>query len=310
MLLIPKTGVLKTRYSKDTSIICQKGKGRKRAFEIIASLAMLGPSTTSEMEEFVLKSNYYRNKPERKNTLRDEYNRIIKDRFELKSGKKKLGKRFPGLIENHYVVKTKSKLIVKKKTDTYFLTLKGCFFVLGFDLSDVQLVGFIRNASRNHLFFNFLKLVHEKISLEFVKDVFLFPIKDLIERKRIDLDDEMYLNFGIVADIIGITLYERRKFLFVSVKNFWNDSRFKQIEELRKMIIYDQNPREYWYESVVEFFYNNDDSLEFYDDFSENRFEMSLFNKVMYQLLRGYHEAVPEDIPMKSGFVLPRSKRI
>ena len=310
MLLIPETGVLKTDYSKDTSIICGKGKGRKRAFEIMASLTLLGPSTTSEVGEFVLKSNYYQNKPERKNTLRDEYSRIIKNRFEGKTGKKKTGKIFPGLVENHYVIQTGTKIVVKTKTPMYFLTLKGCFFVLGFDLNDEQLLLFIKNAARNHLFFNFLKLVHEKISLEFVKDVFLFPIKDLIERKRIVLDDEMYLNFGIVADTIGITLYEKRKFLFVEVKNFWNDPRFKQIEELRKMIIYDQNPREYWYESVVEFFYNNDDSLDFYDEFSENRFEMSLFNKVMYQLLHGYHEAVPEDIPMKSGFVLPRSKRI
>lgn len=84
----------------------------------------------------------------------------------------------------------------------------------------------------------------------------------------------------------------------------------QDLEQLRKMIIYDQNPRENWYESVVEFFYNDDDSFEFYDNFSESEFEISLFNKVMYQLLHGYHEAVPEDIPTKSGFVLPRSKRI
>lgn len=310
MLLISDTGVMKTNFLKDTSILCQKGKGKRHAFEIIASFAILGPSTTSEIERFVLDSNYYQNNPVRKNTLRNKYNGIIRDRYEKKSGKKKLGKKYPGLIKNNYIIQTGSKIVVRKKTPLYFLTLQSCFFVLGFDLDDKQLTCFIKNASRNHLFFNFLKLVIEKISLKFVKNIFIYPIKDLIQRKRINLNDDMYLNFWIIADTIGITLYEKRKSLFICVKNFWNDPKFKQIEELRKMIIYDQNPREYWYESVVEFFYNNDDSLDFYDDFSENEFEMSLFNKVMYQLLHGYHEAVPEDIPIRSGFVLPRSRRI
>ena len=95
MLLIPDSGVLQTNYSKDTSIICGKGKGRKRAFEIMAALALLGPSTTSEVEEFVLNSDYYRKikNKKRKNTLRDEYNRIIQNRFEGKTGKKNISRR-------------------------------------------------------------------------------------------------------------------------------------------------------------------------------------------------------------------------
>ncbi len=192
----------------------------------------------------------------------------------------------------------------------YFLTLKECFFVLGFDFDDEQIIRFIKNVARNHLFFNFLKLTLEKTSLEFVKDIFLSPIKDLVKRKRIDLDDEMYLNFGIIADVIGITLYEKRKQLFLLKEGFLDNLDFKQIGELRKLIIYDQTPKKYWYESMVEFDYDDEKSLEFYDDFSEGQFEMSLFNKVMYQLLHGYHEAVPEDVPKKSGFKLSRSKRI
>ena len=66
MPLIPDNGVLQTNYSKETSTICAKGKGQKRAFELVASLAILGPSTTSEVADFVLNSNYYRNNPERK----------------------------------------------------------------------------------------------------------------------------------------------------------------------------------------------------------------------------------------------------
>ena len=266
--------------------------------------------TDAEIEKFVYNSNYYQNNSLRKNTLRNKYNGIIRDRYEKKSGKKKLNKKYPGLIKNNYVIQTGSKIVVRKKTPTYFLTLKGCFFALGFELNKKQLSLLINNASTNHLFFYFLKLISEKTSFEIVKEIFILPIKDLIRRKRVDLSDEMYLNFGIIADAIGITLYEKRKNLFISKKSFWDDPEFNQIEELRKLIIYEQNPREDWYDSIVEFYYDNDDSLEFYEDFSEGQFEMSLFQKVMYQLLHGYHEAVPEDVPHKSGFKLPRSKRI
>lgn len=310
MSLISNTGMIQTGYSKSTSIICDKGKGKKRAFELISSLALLGPSTTSEVEEFVLKSNYYQKNPERKNTLRDEYNRIIQNRFYKKSGGKKTGGVFPGLIKNGYVLQTGEKIIVKSKTRLYFLTLKGCFFVLGFKMTNKQLISFINNASRNHLFFYFLKLVCEKISLDFVKEIFVLPIQDLIQRKRIDLVDQMYLNFGIIADEVGIKLYEKRKKSFLQLRNFLDDSSFEQIEELRKLIIYDRNPRENWYESIIEYYYSDDNDLDFYLDYSEGTFEMSLLNKVMYQLLHGYHEAVPEEIPDKTQVKIPRARRL
>ncbi len=118
----------------------------------------------------------------------------------------------------------------------------------------------------------------------------------------------MYLNFGIIADTIGVRLYEKRKSLILS--RSFNSSVFSEIEEMRKVIIYDKKPRNDWYESIVEFFYQDDESLDFYMDYSEGRFEMPLLNKVMYQLLHGYHEAIPEDIPTKSGFKLPRPKRM
>ncbi len=75
-----------------------QGRGRQRAFEIIASLTVLGPSTTSEIEEFVVNSNYYRKikNKKRKNILRDGYNRIIQNRFEKKQVEIKLVKNIQG----------------------------------------------------------------------------------------------------------------------------------------------------------------------------------------------------------------------
>ena len=117
----------------------------------------------------------------------------------------------------------------------------------------------------------------------------------------------MYLNFGVIADAIGITLFEKRKSI-IERQNFVKE--FKQIKDLRKIIVYDLNPREKWYESIVEFYYQDDDSLDFYLDFSEDEFEMALYNKMMYQLLHGYHEAISKDIPKKLEIKIPRPKRI
>lgn len=312
MLLIPENGILFNRYYKETAEIYERGSGKKRAFELMMSLALCGPSTTSEVVEFVLKSTYYQNLPKgeiKKNTLRDDYNRIIQNRFEKKSGKRKIGKKFPGLLEKRYVIQTGHKIVGKKKTGLYFLTLKGCFFVLGFDLNDEQLACFIKNSARNHLFFYFLKELLQHTSVKFVREYFVEPIQDLIERKRIDLSDEMYLNFGLIADVLGITLYEKRKAFFVWSKGLWDHPTFNEIEELRKLVIYVRNPRKDWYRSIVEFYYKDDDELDFYLDYSEDQFEMSLFNKVMYQFLHGYHEAVPEDTPIKSGLKIPYPKR-
>ncbi|MCA2004139.1 MAG: hypothetical protein LDL06_05195, partial [Candidatus Nitrosotenuis sp.] len=177
MSIIRDMGTLRSNYSKNTSIICAKGKGQKRAFELIASLAVQGPSTTSEVAAFVLNTNYYRYHSERQNTLRDEYNRIIQDRFEKKTGRRKIGKTFPGLIKNNYVLKTGEKIVVERsKTRLYFLTLKGCFFALGFQFNDDELKDFLRNASRNHLFFAYLDRIANDTSVDCVKKLFIAPI--------------------------------------------------------------------------------------------------------------------------------------
>ncbi len=184
MLLIPDTDIISTYFSKDTPNLYEKERGKRHAFEIVLSLAILGPSITSEMEKFVSNSNYYQNNPLQKNTLRNKYNVIINGRYEKKSGGKKIGKRYPGLIENNYVIQTGDKIVVTTKTSMYFLSIKGCLFALGFELNNQQLSSLIDNAARNHLFFCFLKQLLEKTSLNFVKDLSLIPIKDLIKRKE------------------------------------------------------------------------------------------------------------------------------
>lgn len=215
------------------------------------------------------------------------------------------GKSYPGLIEKGYVVEVKNKKNIR--SPKHALSLKGCLFACGLDFSDKETIQFIKNSGMNHLFFRFLHKTYEKTSLKFVKEVFLQPILDLIKRKRIDLEDDMYLNFGIIADSIGMTLYKKRIKLLKKSARLFENKDFKQIEDLRKLIIYDYNPREDWYESIMDLYYKYK-SRDFYDDYSEDQFEMSLFNKVMYQLLHAYHEAVPESIPRRSGFRLPHSR--
>lgn len=216
---------------------------------------------------------------------------------------------YPGLIREGYVREVKNEKNIRGPK--HVLSLKGCLFACGLNFSDKETIQFIKNCGMNHLFFRLLHKIYEKTSLEFVKEIFLNPILDLIKRKRIDLEDDMYLNFGIIADTIGMTLYKKRANLIIQAAYIFEDKDFEQIENLLKLIIYDHDPREDWYESIVDLYYK-DKARDFYNDYSEDQFEMSLFNKVMYQLFHGYHEAVPEDvpesIPRRSGFRLPHSR--
>ena len=305
MLALPDDIIWSSSYSRNTAKILTSGKSI-RSKQIIASIAYLGPCTTRDMAEYILeKSPSYLEKPLRKGdlrSLRTVCKNRLRDKFENSTGKL-----YPGLIKEGYVVEVK-----EKRWPKHVLSIKGCLFACGLNFSDKEIIQFIKNSGMNNLFFRFLYKTYEKTSLDFVKEIFLNPILDLIKRKRIDLDDDMYLNFGIIADSIGMILYKKRKALIKNRKQSIKDKKFfKQIETLRKMIIYDIKPRKDWYESIVDLYYKKK-ARDFYDDYSEDQFEMSLFNKVMYQLFHGYHEAVPEDvpesIPKRSGFRLPHSK--
>jgi hypothetical protein len=307
MLSLPDDAIWSSSYSRNTAKILTSGKSI-RSKQIIASIAYLGPCTTRDMAEYILeKSPSYLEKPIRKNdlrSLRTVCNNRLRNKFENSTGKS-----YPGLIKEGYVIEVKEK---EERWSKHVLSIKGGLFACGLNFSDNEIIQFIKNSGMNHLFFHFLYKIYEKTSLNFVQEIFLNPILDLIKRKRIDLDDDMYLNFGIIADSIGMTLYKKRKGLIEKRKQSIKDKNFfKQIETLRKMIIYDIKPRKDWHESIVDLYYKKK-ARDFYDDYSEDQFEMSLFNKVMYQLFHGYHEAVPEDvpelIPKRSGFRLPHSK--
>lgn len=223
----------------------------------------------------------------------------LKDRIDNSSNKT-----YPGLINEGYIVEIQNEKV--KQGPKHTLSLKGCLFACGLNFSNKETVQFIKNSAMNHLFFHFLYKTYEKTSLGFIKEIFLNPILDLIKRKRIDLDDDIYLNFGIIADTIGMTLYKKRSSLLKKQAYMSENREFEQIETLRKLIIYDYNPREDWYQSIVDLYYKGN-ARDFYEEYSEGNFEMSLFHKVMYQLLHAYHEAVPEPIPIRSGFRLPHS---
>lgn len=60
---------------------------------------------------------------------------------------------------------TKGKLI-----HHYFLTLKGFFLVVGYELNQSELKSMIENASKISLFFCFIKTVMDNSSVDFVTD--------------------------------------------------------------------------------------------------------------------------------------------
>ena len=310
MLLIPDNGILQTNYSKDTSTICGKGKGQKRAFELITSLSILGPSTTSEVADFVLRSNYYQNNPERKNTLRDDYNRIIHNRFERKTGKKKIGKTFPGLIKNYYVVKTGDKIIGKKKTSLYFLTLKGCFFALGFQLNNNQMKLFLKNASRNHLFFAYLNRIAKDTSVDYVRKQFIMPINNFIDRGLLNVDEPITL--AALFETIQMEFMTRVSSVSDSVSEEYEKrlEKLKYIEQsILKHTFYIEKANSDWNNFVIEYFYPTEKEEMFFLEFRDGEFtEAKFLYKIMRAIHFGYFSGLATEVPEQTQKI-PYSKK-
>ena len=172
---------------------------------LMGTLAIKGPSTTSEIARSVLShslssgqiseipSNYIDN-------LGGEYRRLIVKRSEENT--------YSGLIEDELIMITNVK--GERNIPIYFLTIKGCLFVLGFHLSNKELKLFIKNASKYFLFFAYLNIILEKTSIAFIKEVFVKPIHKTYQRLKLTLDQEYNLSFSIISKLIRNAIVEIR----------------------------------------------------------------------------------------------------
>lgn len=286
--------VWKTNFTQKTAPILI-GKKRKHASDFVAALALLGSSTTREIARFVLSKSpdYKFDKVRSRDAMIREqifYNllhgRLRKDRSDEK---------YPGLVTERYVVNVGTKLNTKKKNvSLYTLTLKGCFFALGFGFEDTELILFIKNAAKNHIYFAYVNYILQKTSTSFVRSVFIGPIQRLIKKSRISLYDDIVFFF---SNIVDETEYELH-YKMTGALEFWGEyiakkypQEFKELQTKKEIEViidntfYSEKERgPDWIDRMINYFYPTNEEQEFYEKYSDGNIEMNLLYKTMSRI--------------------------
>lgn len=289
----------KNKFPRDSTTIL-KWKKSKSNTEIIGALGLLGPSTTTEIARFVLsvtKTGEYVHIRGRDVSIREGmYHKLIYGR--IKPTKKKSAERYPGLKSERFVGITKKEFNSKKiKIPKYFLTLKGCFFAMGFDFSDFGLENFLKGSSRNHLFFAYIYKIMQSTSVKLVRILFFEPIQNMIVRGRITLDDDISFYFSNFTEAISRRLME-------FMEEYHMES--KQIGSLMKCTFYDENVSSDWQQTMIEYFFPESDAMDFYMDYSDP-LDAALLFQSMKAIHFGYHHSIGLGIPKRTQKI-PYSK--
>jgi hypothetical protein len=277
-----------------------KGKKAKHSVEILATLAIKGQMTTREIAKFVLNSTteYDNQYP------RDRDSRILEQIFyKLINGRGLNKKKYPGLADTRFVFPVRvRKNNLNNDVKTYFLTLKGSFFALGFQFDSRQLLEFVRNAAKEHLYFALLKKIIDDTSLEFVKSVLIEPAVNLIKDGLVKLDDRSYLNHILYAqqESISNKIYQLDENLFGSKKRARGKIGFRYYERMLAHVFYTDSPTSDWGDYMIEYFYPNSrtsPSPQFYDDRNS---QLGLLYRFMRSIHFGYYSGHMQSIPKQT----------
>jgi len=290
-----------------------QGKKRKMVIDLLACLELMGPATTTELAKFLITSHYSQGQIEemRKDVIKQRahhfWNHLLG--FEKKKkGRKTVGK-YLGLINEEYVKIVGSKKSVKNKdVQIFFPTLKGHLVSLGYDFTDKELIQFIQNASKNSLYFAYLNDLCEKISLKFVKELFLNPIKKMIEQNRIRFDDDYRLNFDIITNTTALKIRRTIGKSWAEIHSYYNPKQehlvtadydlLKEIDLMIKNTWFDLQADPKWVSQLAELYYPTEEQKIFYSqlcDFSDG----NLIYKVMREVHSNYYHSYEEKIPVK-----------
>jgi len=284
------------------------GKKRKHVMDLLSALELRGASTISEIASFVIESHYSEGQIEELGKYfvkrRGHYYWNHLYGFENKKAKKKIGVH-NGLLEKNYV---KIIELPKTRVGVYFPTLMGHLISLGYKYSDSETKEFIKNASTNSLYFAFLNDIMEKISLEFVKEIFLNPIKKMIRQSRIRFDDDYRLNFDIIASATALKIRQIIDVFRYNTDYYDLKTRkpldeiyqkiHKQLDTLIKNTWFNLQGDSKWQGQLIELYYATDKQRIFYSqhsDFSDGH----LIYKVMREIHVNYYGSHEVEIPKK-----------
>jgi len=290
-------------YSSKVTWILFEKKWRN-ASDLMAGIALLGPSTTWQVANFVVSKSVVGTRDVR---TKDGIYRDLINARRKKSGKK-IKKESLGLLSKGYLFDLGTFLNEKNlQVHKYFLTLKGCLFAFGFDFSDLEFRDFVNHASRHYLFFAYLKSIMEKTSIRFVREIFQKPIQALIKKNRILLDYDFALNFVLIAEKIGESVYNSLFSIYDRYNEFYSidypmkdfDQYSKEYIELIKNTWYDGTKKTDWIQNMKEYYYPHEDDYGCYLRYADDKFDPILTFKVMDRIHHGYHSVFDMGIPSK-----------
>lgn len=221
------------------SIDIFKGGKQGNNVNLLGALAINGNSKTTEIAKFIYGNKFHKSSEDDStfpwntsdvalNDVRKTYLEKLTNRFNLlltgrlkysHSGTKTLDddgnfKRYPNPIDFGYVIVTGEPENDKGKfIPDYFLTLKGFFLIVGYNLESDELKSMIYYASKISLFFGFIKIILDNTSIDFVAEIFIKPIQKVLLRSDIFQGGDMDFYFGNFADAISESLSKKMKLI-------------------------------------------------------------------------------------------------
>ena len=303
-------------FTKYNSVILS-GRKASNVRSIIYSLSLSSPCTTRDIAKISLQNETISNASIKDNEsrIREQiYYKLITGRMYKKSGRKK-GERYPGLIENGYVVDTGKIINEKNKLVKKFtLTFRGLFFALGFNFDVSMIEIFLKNNSKNNLLCAYLNLVLKNTSPKFIQDVFLHPIYSIIVNNKILLDGDLGFYFINISQAIGNSAYVKtsqinQKYLDTNdyEKHMMEVNNLIDItENLMNKTFFDLREFNAWDESIAEYFYKSELDLEFYKKYSHER-DSRLLYEIIKSVYNAFYFAMEFEIP-KPRNKLPLAK--
>ncbi len=259
-------------------ILFLNNKSRTNSIEIITAVSILGNATATDIANFVLKQNspskHYVPTPRELQSYRSHIKNRLRDRPKINSIQQ-----HPSLITQGFLTQigfTKNN----NQQSIYALTFKGSFLTLGFNLSNSQLKLFIKNSTQTSLFFTYLNSLIQNTSLNFVKIIFINPIKNLIQKGLIPLNDDFMLSLSTIVDYCGYSFFKFIEKHYNSnsdeIETLYNFSKFDDID---------------WRKETIESYYPEESKRKLFLDFEDNLDSKLLF-KIRISITQVYDEQI------------------
>lgn len=285
-------------HTKNTSKVFRK-KRTQNTLDLIAGLSILGPRTTNDIAKFTLRNRLNGNSKipyKETQTVQGIYYNLIRDRPRTyQSGK------MSGLVSDGYIKQVGTKINEKNKTvPLYFLTQRGHFFSIGFNFGKTYFESFLKNASKNSLFFAYIYSIYKQTSHTFVNDIFIQPIYHVIRNEKLNLDEEFNFYFASIAQFIGNSIYEKfEKILIKSLDDPKSYLKKQNFEILIENTFYVDTFSTEWIESLIEHYYSENSDQDFYRKYQDDSDSQLLF-VVFRAVYFAYYSA--------GGFGVPKPK--